>query len=29
MPDEHQLQDLIANNSPGILPAVTRAGYPT
>jgi PPOX class probable F420-dependent enzyme len=28
MPDEQQLQDLIANNSQGILAAVTRAGYP-
>jgi PPOX class probable F420-dependent enzyme len=28
MPDEQQLQDLIANNSHGILAAVTRAGYP-
>jgi hypothetical protein len=28
MPDEKQLQDLIANNSQGILAAVTRAGYP-
>jgi PPOX class probable F420-dependent enzyme len=28
MPDEQQLLDLIANNSQGILAAVTRAGYP-
>lgn len=28
MPDEKQLQDLIANNSQGILAVVTRAGYP-
>jgi PPOX class probable F420-dependent enzyme len=28
MPDEQQLLNLIANNSQGILAAVTRAGYP-
>jgi PPOX class probable F420-dependent enzyme len=28
MPDEQQLLDVIANNSQGILAAVTRAGYP-
>jgi PPOX class probable F420-dependent enzyme len=28
MPDEQQLLDLIANNSQGILAAVTRGGYP-
>jgi PPOX class probable F420-dependent enzyme len=28
MPDEQQLLDLIANNSQGILAAVTLAGYP-
>ena len=28
MPDEEQLQDLIANHSQGILAAVSRAGYP-
>jgi PPOX class probable F420-dependent enzyme len=28
MPDQEQLQELIANNSHGILPAVTQAGYP-
>ena len=28
MPDEQQLLDLIANNSQGILAAVTSAGYP-
>jgi len=28
MPDEHQLLDMIATNSQGILAGVTRAGYP-
>ena len=28
MPDQEQLQELIANNSQGILAAMTRAGYP-
>lgn len=28
MSDQEQLQELIANNSQGILAAVTRAGYP-
>ncbi len=28
MPDQEQLQELIANNSQGILAAVTQAGYP-
>jgi PPOX class probable F420-dependent enzyme len=28
MPDQQQLQDLIANNTQGILGAVTQAGYP-
>lgn len=28
MPEEQQLLDLIADNSQGILAAVTRAGYP-
>ena len=28
MPDEQQLLNLIANNSQGILAAVTRTGYP-
>src|SRR3977135_4185923 len=28
MPDEQQLLNLIANNTQGILAAVTRAGYP-
>ncbi len=28
MPDDQQLLNLIANNSQGILAAVTRAGYP-
>jgi PPOX class probable F420-dependent enzyme len=28
MPDEQQLLNLIANNSQGVLAAVTRAGYP-
>ncbi len=28
MPDQEQLQELIANNSEGILKAVTKAGYP-
>jgi PPOX class probable F420-dependent enzyme len=28
MPDQEQLQELIANNSQGILAAVTEAGYP-
>jgi PPOX class probable F420-dependent enzyme len=28
MPDQEQLQDLIANNRQGILAAVTGAGYP-
>jgi PPOX class probable F420-dependent enzyme len=28
MPDEQQLQNLIAHNSQGILATVTRAGYP-
>ncbi len=28
MPDQEQLQELIANNRQGILAAVTQAGYP-